>query len=198
NVPDVSERLANCQLCSAAMRAEYLVLCEFLMSSGVLDFVEGDKKQACQSLSTSFLYTWQLYESAMCTIRSFGHHQRRLFCLNESYVDLDEGAIEVFYRKDPSVYDANYAMRHGMEFYVSFMDMIKKLAKARLDDVEHAVLTLILLVERARKLASNPDKFPFASLVNDVFRELHKHYEENYEDTALRLDELVQLALEIQ
>ncbi|KAH7718162.1 hypothetical protein AAVH_14365 [Aphelenchoides avenae] len=134
----------------------------------------------------------------MCTIRSFGHHQRRLFCLNESYVDLDEGAIEVFYRMDPSVYDANYAMRHGMEFYVSFMDMIKKLAKARLDDVEHAVLTLILLVERARKLASNPDKFPFASLVNDVFRELHKHYEDNYEDTALRMDQLVLLALEIQ
>lgn len=99
-----------------------------------------------------------------------------------------------------------------MEFYVSFMDMIKKLAKARLDDVEHAVLTLILLVERgkhitmrtggtrplARKLASNPDKFPFASLVNDVFRELHKHYEDNYEDTALRMDQLVLLALEIQ
>lgn len=62
-------------------------------------------------LASQLLYTWQIFESAMCTIRSFGHHQRRLFFLNESYVDLEEGAIELFYRRDPSIFDSNYAMR---------------------------------------------------------------------------------------
>lgn len=39
---------------------------------------------------------------------------------------------------------------------------------------------------------------PLASLLDGVFHELHKHYVQNYEDTALRLDKLIQLALDIQ
>ncbi|KAH7718159.1 hypothetical protein AAVH_14362 [Aphelenchoides avenae] len=198
NMTALSDRLSTLQQCTMAIRAEFLVLCEFFMTSGILNYTDGDNSATCKMLASQLLYTWQIFESAMCTIRSFGHHQRRLFFLNESYVDLEEGAIELFYRRDPSILDSNYAMRHGMEFYVSFIEMSQKIAKARLDDTEQSVLTLLLLVDRCRKIISDGDKFRFTSLINESLRDLHKHYEQQYADTALRLDQLVQLAQEIQ
>ncbi|KAH7717646.1 hypothetical protein AAVH_14927, partial [Aphelenchoides avenae] len=42
------------------------------------------------------------------------------------------------------------------------------------------------------------DTFPLAPLLDGVFRELKRHYEQNYEDIALRLDDIIQLAHELE
>ncbi|KAH7697921.1 zinc finger protein, partial [Aphelenchoides avenae] len=198
NEPGTSDRLADCQQCSVAIRAEFIVLTEFLQTSGVLESIGGSTENDRQTLASLFLYTWQIYESAINTIRNFGNHYGRLYYLNDTYVDVNERSLELFYRKDPSITDASYAMRHGMEFYKSYMETIRRLAKARLDETEQAALVLILLVEPARKIAFSSGKCSIAALTTRIFRDLHKHYVQNYENVALRLDTLVQLAQEMQ
>lgn len=198
NVPNASCGRASFESCSMAFRAEFVVLCEFLKSSGVLEYFDGDPIYVCKSVAAAFLYTWQIYENSMITVRNFGHHLRRLFCLNERYTDLNDDALEKFYRSDPRLSDWPYLVRHGMIFYGGSLDAAKKLASLRLDELEHAALTLILLVYTMRQVMQPTERCPLAPLLDGVFHELHKHYVENYEDTALRLDKLIQLSLDIQ
>ncbi|KAH7723956.1 CRE-NHR-53 protein [Aphelenchoides avenae] len=198
NVPEMSNRPKTAYDCGMALRAEFIVVCDFLRDSGVLDCFDGDRDFICQSLAAVFLYSWQVYENAANTLKNFGHHSRRMFCINESYVDVTESALEAFYRTDPRISDQPHVVRHGMTYYNAVLDMARKLSQARLDETENAVLTFILLVNSARKLVEPSDDFPLASLLDSVFRGLKKHYEQNYEDVALRLDNIIQLAHELQ
>lgn len=98
-----------------------------------------------------------------------------------------------------------------MSYYTDAIEIVKKLASSRLDETEQATLVLILLVHSgmslttlmsqqpilARKLAS-ANSLPLAPLLDSAFRNLKTHYEENYEDVALRMDNVVQLAHEFQ
>lgn len=58
--------------------------------------------------------------------------------------------------------------------------------------------TTLLPFLTGQMLAHNADRTRIAAMLNSVFRDLHKHYEQNYEDTALRLDKLVQLVHHFQ
>ncbi|KAH7698416.1 hypothetical protein AAVH_34491, partial [Aphelenchoides avenae] len=49
-----------------------------------------------------------------------------------------------------------------------------------------------------RKHVQKTDSFPLVPLLDGVFRELKRHYEQSYEDIALRLDNIVQLVYELQ
>ncbi|KAH7695350.1 hypothetical protein AAVH_37592, partial [Aphelenchoides avenae] len=87
---------------------------------------------------------------------------------------------------------------HAMAYYEGSLEIARMLAGARLDETELAVVSLVLLVLSARQFAQLPDDSPLASLMNEVFRSLKKHYEQNYKDVVLRLDSIIQLAHEIQ
>ncbi|KAH7712361.1 hypothetical protein AAVH_20325 [Aphelenchoides avenae] len=81
--------------------------------------------------------------------------------------------------------------------YAAHMDLTKKMASARLDDAEHAVLVLILLTRTVTKTFGF-EISPLSSLLNTAFRNLKEHYEVTYEDFALRLDRVIHLADEFQ
>ncbi|KAH7708904.1 hypothetical protein AAVH_23842, partial [Aphelenchoides avenae] len=200
NVVDIAYRPKTDHSCMMAIRAEFIVVCDFLRSSGVLDLFDADSDRdfICQSLAKSFLYSWKTCENVLNTLKNFGHHSRRLFFFNESYVDLTDRSLEAFYRTAPRISDQPHVVRHGMDYYTGLMDAATKMASARLDETEYAVLTLILLVSSVRKYVQQTDSFPLAPLLDGVFRELKRHYEQNYEDVALRLDNIIQLAHELE
>ncbi|KAH7702772.1 hypothetical protein AAVH_30062, partial [Aphelenchoides avenae] len=81
--------------------------------------------------------------------------------------------------------------------YAAHMDLTKKMASARLDDAEHAVLVLILLARTVTKLFGS-EQSSLSSLLNTAFRNLKDHYEQTYEDFALRPDRVIHLADEFQ
>ncbi|KAH7713647.1 hypothetical protein AAVH_19014 [Aphelenchoides avenae] len=127
-----------------ALRAEFLVIRDFLNASGILDCFGDDGTDICHQLASSFLYTWVIYECTCNTVRNLGHHSRRFYFLNESFVDISETALEYYYSTDPNIFDRHHAARLGMAVYMEHLDVVKKLAQARLDETEHAILVVLL------------------------------------------------------
>ncbi|KAH7711301.1 hypothetical protein AAVH_21384 [Aphelenchoides avenae] len=175
------------QACDVAIQAEFLVVSDFIKRSGFLDLLVADTKSICPRIAFSFLSIWNIYEWMLTTIRNFGHHSRRLFFLDESYLDLSEAAISVYYATDSDLLDPWHVGRLGVSSFVDVLEVSRKLARARLDEVESAVLTLILFI-RSVKVQICVDGVRVGPLLDHVFRNLALHYRQTYEDYALRLD----------
>lgn len=75
------------------------------------------------------------------------------------------------------------------------LEVSAKLARSRLDDVESTVLTFILFIRSAD--LHGVDSAHLSAMLNEVFRNLAMHYQQSYEDYALRLDVIVHMADEI-
>ncbi|KAH7684489.1 hypothetical protein AAVH_41003 [Aphelenchoides avenae] len=83
-----------------------------------------------------------------------------------------------------------------MEYFTAYVEVAHKMANARLDETEQCVLPLFLLAHSARQLLPQQSK-GIAPLMDDVFRCLKQHYESHYEDVAVRMDTVIQLAHEL-
>jgi hypothetical protein len=60
----------------------------------------------------------------------------------------------------------------------------------RIDDYELAVFTLILLLKHGISLSAPNSNF-YQQKLNDLFKDLKKHYEQNYDCVALRMGNLI-------
>ncbi|KAH7712358.1 zinc finger protein [Aphelenchoides avenae] len=177
--------------------AEYRVICDFLNASGILDYFDKDNQELCHALALPFLYNWFVYEVVCSTIRNFGHYQQKLFSPDETFVGVNEASVAEYYATDEEIRDPRHAAKLGLSLYAEHMDLTKKVAVARLDEAEHAVLILILLARTVQKLVG-PKESPLTPMLNALFGDLNKYYEQTYEDFALRLDRMVHLADEFQ
>ncbi|KAH7696498.1 hypothetical protein AAVH_36431 [Aphelenchoides avenae] len=88
-----------------AIRAEFAVVCDFFRQSGVREFIGADAEVKCPRLATSFLSTWVIYEWMWATVRNFGHYSRRLFFLDETYLDVTDGSLSEMYGTDAQLID---------------------------------------------------------------------------------------------
>jgi hypothetical protein len=80
--------------------------------------------------------------------------------------------------------------------YSEFSALSARFYDARLDDTEQAALIHLLLLETMSSVLEKPQVI--ARYVNETFRKLQMHYEQNYDDIPIRLGELVLLLQEIQ
>lgn len=87
--------------------------------------------------------------------------------------------------------------RLGMAVYMEHLDVVKKLAQARLDETEHAVLVVLLLLLSTREVLPMHSGV-LSPLTDSAFCSLWQHCERTYEDVALRLDTMLHLAHELQ
>lgn len=60
----------------------------------------------------------------------------------------------------------------------------------RIDDYELAVFTLILLLKHGISLSAPKSEF-YQQKLNDLFKDLKQHYEQNYDCVAVRLGNLI-------
>ncbi|KAH7705207.1 hypothetical protein AAVH_27591 [Aphelenchoides avenae] len=194
---EVSNRPHTAETAQRRDYAEFRVICDFLNASGVLECFDANTEEICKILALSFLYTWFVYEVACNTARNFGHHYGRFIHGDETFAEVNESAITVYYGSSLKVRDPHYAAKLAFAMYAAHMDLTKKMACARLDDAEHAVLVLILLVRTVTKIFGSVLS-PLSSLLNTAFRNLKEHYEQTYEDFALRLDRVIHIADEFQ
>jgi hypothetical protein len=64
-----------------------------------------------QLVAPALIHKWQMFEEVLITMRNYGHHHRRLYGLNDSYVDANEDAMERLYATDPGMGDVRLAAR---------------------------------------------------------------------------------------
>lgn len=103
-----------------AIRAEFAVVCDFFKQSGVREFLGAQAEDRCVRLeecciitcqafqpriATSLLSTWVIYEWMWATVRNFGHYTRRLFFLDETYLDVTDASLSEMYGTDAHLID---------------------------------------------------------------------------------------------
>ncbi|KAH7697713.1 hypothetical protein AAVH_35204 [Aphelenchoides avenae] len=195
NVEQMSNQPTNPRASFLATAAEVAVLREFVSTCGAL---EADDKFGSlhNSVTCSFFYTWLVFESATSTMRNSGFQLNRAYFVDESYTVLNEDHIAKCYSKDPSVADPGGLARHGVDVYNDICHLSKKFYDARLDEVEQAALLHLLILECASTTNIAPGEFSRRS--GEIFKQLQKHYMENYENVPIRLGEVILLMQEIQ
>ncbi|KAH7710662.1 hypothetical protein AAVH_22034, partial [Aphelenchoides avenae] len=88
-----------------AIRAEFAVVCDFFKQSGVREFLGAQAEDRCPRIATSLLSTWVIYEWMWATVRNFGHYTRRLFFLDETYLDVTDASLSEMYGTDAHLID---------------------------------------------------------------------------------------------
>lgn len=101
-----------------AVHAEFAVLMEHLQSSGFLEFgmsnsdvVSSHKASTPIFLSFQFdlasklFYSWLCFNTVSNTARNGGHATKFLYFVDESYLPVNEEAIELFHRSSTEIRD---------------------------------------------------------------------------------------------
>jgi len=143
------------------------------------------------TLLQNFFGAWLLVESTLNTAKNSGFRTRQFFFVDESFLLVNEDRMGLYYSTYPNLsYPATVA-RHGVEYFRDVLELASKFHDAKLDEEEIAALLFIILIDAANKLVS--DKTPLAEQLRVVFQELRTHYQNTYEDVAVRMGNMLLL-----
>jgi hypothetical protein len=109
--------------------------------------------------------------------------------MDERYQQYDESGEVTWYREDNSLTDGKLIGRDGREMFDDQYSLAEALYKFRLDDAEFAAAINVIILMAAKK--ANFDPKLIADFSASLFNNLRKHYEENYEDIAVRLGNIM-------
>ncbi|KAI6229373.1 Nuclear receptor domain-containing protein [Aphelenchoides besseyi] len=176
-----------------AAHSEYAVLREYLRSSGFPEIgIDGIQLEV---LVQSFFYNWVCFTSALNTCRNNGHETNHAYFVDESHVSINEDALEL-YHKTCWLNDPVLVARVSLDTLETAVNAAIKFSKARLDEAEMTVICHLMALRKAQTLF--PENTNIQLSINLLFENLREHYEENYEDFALRLGSLILMIQEIE
>ncbi|KAI6189168.1 Nuclear receptor domain-containing protein [Aphelenchoides besseyi] len=176
-----------------AAHSEYAVLREYLRSSGFPEIgIDGIQLEV---LVQSFFYNWVCFTSALNTCRNNGHETNHAYFVDESHVSINEDALEL-YHKTCWLNDPVLVARVSFDTLKTAVNAAIKFSKARLDEAEMTVICHLMALRKAQTLF--PENTNIQLSINLLFENLREHYEENYEDFALRLGSLILMIQEIE
>ncbi|KAH7712204.1 hypothetical protein AAVH_20467 [Aphelenchoides avenae] len=124
-------------------------------------------------LAESFCVEWSLFETALTTLQSCGQKKRRLHLVDRSLVEITDSGLA----------------RFCLERYCRFLEFVKRLGKAALDDVEQTAFDQLLFAQCLPHLFKSLETR--ATFVDKTLKELHKHYKSTYRDYVGRMDTLL-------
>lgn len=80
-------------------------------------------------------------------------------------------------------------LRSGFALYGKILETAEKIHNSRIDESEFAAIQLILLLQTAIRL--EPHSMEFRAKLNQLFFGIQKHFQANFENIALRMDEFM-------
>jgi hypothetical protein len=80
--------------------------------------------------------------------------------------------------------------------FVAIMQCSKRMSENRITESELASIQFLFLLKTAIRLHPHPEKYQ--KMLNQFFRSLSKHIEENYENVAVRIANVVLAMQELQ
>jgi hypothetical protein len=176
-----------------AVHAEYAVLREYLRSSGFPEIdIDGTK---LDQLTQAFFYSWVCFTSAANTCRNNGQETNHAYFVDESHVRINEDALER-YHKTCWLTDPALVARVSFDVLKVAVNAAVKFHRARLDEAEMTVICHLMALRKASILF--PDNVHIQANINALFESLREHYEENYEDVAIRMGNLILLINEVE
>ncbi|KAI1712517.1 zinc finger, c4 type (two domains) domain-containing protein [Ditylenchus destructor] len=195
NMPQMANKHKDCVTAKYAIRAETRVVKEFINSSGL--FAGSKIRNVCSdALVQNFFFSWVLVESLLNTTKNVGFRTNQFYFIDESYLQVNEDRLAQYYLTDPNMINNANVARHATEYFLEVLALSAKFHEARLDEEEQAALSLILIISTARQLLNN--KTMFSNQLKAVFQDLKTHYEETYDDVAIRMGNVILLLNEFQ
>jgi hypothetical protein len=80
-------------------------------------------------------------------------------------------------------------LRTGLELYTKIIQTSEKIYQSRIDEMEFTAIQFVLLLQIAIRL--EPRSVEFRKKLNQLFMALQKHFQSNFENIALRMDEFM-------
>ncbi|KAI6176300.1 putative Nuclear hormone receptor,putative [Aphelenchoides bicaudatus] len=189
NFKNMSNTVKSADSMLKANNAEIAVLQSFLHNSGLIT-PEDRKSGFANRFLQSTLMTWITCESLYANIKQLSFRTNRCYFLDDSYITLNEDQVLSYYRGYRLLWPEEVT-RNSMCFYKLIRDLAEKMHNSRIDDYELAVFTLILLLKHGISMSTAPKSLFYQEKLNELFKDLKKHYEQNYECTATRLGNLI-------
>ncbi|KAI1715196.1 zinc finger, c4 type (two domains) domain-containing protein [Ditylenchus destructor] len=195
NMPQMANKHKDCITARYAIRAETRVVKEFINCSGL--FAGSKIRNVCSdTLAQNFFFSWILVESLLNTTKNVGFRTNQFYFVDESYLQVNEDRLAQYYSTDPNMKNNANVARHATEYFLEVLALSAKFHEARLDEEEQAALSLILIISTARQLLNN--KIMFGDQLKAIFQDLRTHYEETYDDVAIRMGNVILLLNEFQ
>ncbi|KAI6228356.1 putative Nuclear hormone receptor,putative [Aphelenchoides besseyi] len=183
---NMSNKRKTAKSCTLALKAERRVLEEFVRMTGIAD--ENDLNFA-NELVDNFLQLWVSCESVISTARNRGFDTNRAHYVDDSYLEFTEAHIADYYRQYGIFKDCVMLARLCWNLFNEIVEVGRALYALRLKDEEFTVIQFIFLLQMAIRLHPQPQRY--RSRLNSLFRALQKHYQENYDDMAIKMGNLI-------
>ncbi|KAI6170091.1 Nuclear receptor domain-containing protein [Aphelenchoides besseyi] len=194
-----------------AVQAEFIVMTSCLRQCGLrqmgVDGLELSKLGAC------LFYQWVCFNCIAGTLRNGGHNLNEAFFVDESHIPVNFDSVKSYVETFKDLVDPKYvvcaelteeqieerwneAALLSFRFCRAIVNAAIKLHKARLDDTEFAVMSQMMTLKMATRIF--PDNENLRRYMNILFETMRHHYESNFDDTAVRLGNLILLSNEIE
>uniref|UniRef100_A0A914DTU7 NR LBD domain-containing protein n=1 Tax=Acrobeloides nanus TaxID=290746 RepID=A0A914DTU7_9BILA len=171
----------------------------YLHSSGLLSCLnlKDELGAMCHTIQA-----WMLFEMSISTLRNGGLQMKRIFTVNEKYFETNEDNLLRLYMSDPNLKNKDVVARLQAEYFEQYFRMMKILHSYRFDEAELTVLMQLLLInllaESNNGIEIQKDDEDVTLYKNQLFEDLKKHYESNYEDVGIRLGNLILMLCELR
>ncbi|KAI6238569.1 Nuclear receptor domain-containing protein [Aphelenchoides fujianensis] len=177
-----------------ATEAEVHVLFDYMKTSGIQEL--GLNKVQFMQLGGALFYPWVSYQGVMNTLRNSGHKTNIAFATDESHMAIDAAVVARYVRTCEGFLDYDLVAKYTMKCFEESVHTVKLLDAMRMEDAEHSVwFHLFALSIAARMFPHNQE---IRTRMNALFGFLRSHYQNNHDDVAVRVGNIVLLLAELE
>ncbi|KAI6193472.1 hypothetical protein M3Y96_01021400 [Aphelenchoides besseyi] len=178
-----------------ATKAEFVVLNDYLKASEFSSLGLDDRQ--IYDLARSIFYSWICFTTVTTTARNGGFKNNEIYYVDESHMRVDYHYVLAHYRSCSTIIDADQCSRIALDFYSSVLNSAQKLHSARLDEDEVASMFQLIAYKGVQRLFVEKDE-SIRNEMNVLFQCLREHYDSAFDDTAVRMGNLILLTDEIE
>ncbi|CAD5227463.1 unnamed protein product [Bursaphelenchus xylophilus] len=169
-----------------ASKAEFSVLRAFFRNS---DFTRHLPQGYDLLLSQRQLLTWITCEAVYSNIKHRGFHIGRCYYVDESYMVVDTATVKKYLDSYPGLTHTEALIPYTLRFYSAIAKVSEVMYNAHVDEEEVTALSAIIMLKEISTLVGrNKD---IDDRLNQIFRALKDHYDNNYHDVAIRMGNLI-------
>ncbi|KAI6170133.1 Nuclear receptor domain-containing protein [Aphelenchoides besseyi] len=191
---DIGRKMPTFTDIICALHAEFTVLLEYLHSSGFIEL--GLNHVDLFELASDVFYLWVAFNTVTSTARSGGYATNFVYFVDESHWPVKEEMMDWFHETNTELRDPQVASRSAFQLSKSVVGAATTIHYARFDEGENATMCQMLLLKAAIRLFPSNPNLPVA--MNCLFENLKVEYEQNFDDFAIRLANLILLSNQIE
>ncbi|KAI6193581.1 hypothetical protein M3Y96_01033400 [Aphelenchoides besseyi] len=171
------------------LEAEFLVMLRYLEQCG---FSQCDlSAEMIRQLAHVVFQEWIVFQCVVATANNNGKMTQEFYLPDESHLNVTVEHLTNCVRMLNGQIDKDVLARAGVSYLTEVLETAAIYQQARLDNREFAAMVQLLLLREASKLF--PENAATRRFTHTIFQALQQHYELNFEETPIRIGQIVSL-----